>query len=192
MEKYKATVILVAANVIVFIWQVIQTDSIMMDDPMSQYVLLKMGANINPLTLGGEYWRLFTSMFLHGGLLHLILNMYGLASIGWNLEDAIGSLRFVLVYFVCGIIAGMVSLSLNVFVPSVGASGAIFGIFAYSLAAEIIAIGNDREKLIPIAANFAVFLVANLLITRMFSVDLAGHIGGMVAGVIIAVLHFKV
>jgi membrane associated rhomboid family serine protease/antitoxin component YwqK of YwqJK toxin-antitoxin module len=191
MEKYKATIILVAVNVLVFIWQVIQTDSIMMDDQSSQYVILQMGANLNPLTLGGESWRLFTSMFLHGGFIHLILNMYGLAAIGWSLEEGIGSPRFVLVYFVCGVVAGLISLSFNVFVFSVGASGAVFGIFAYALTAEIIAIGNDREKLMPIVANFAIFLIANLLITRMFSVDLAGHLGGMVAGVILAVLHFK-
>jgi membrane associated rhomboid family serine protease len=191
MEKKKATIILIAINILVFIWQVIQLDSIMMSEPAAQYAIMKFGANLNPLVLDGQYWRLFTSMFLHLGIIHVLSNMYGLFAIGWNLEETIGSNRFLLVYFICGIAAGLTSLALNVFTSSVGASGAVFGVYGYALTAEIIAIGSDREKLLPIVSNFVVFLLVNLLITNVFAVDLAGHIGGMVTGVVIALFHFK-
>lgn len=191
MEKNKATVVLIALNVIVFVWQMIELGSVMMGSPAAQFAIMKFGANLNPLVLDGQYWRLLTSMFLHVGIIHLLSNMYGLYAIGWNLEEAIGSWRFVLVYMICGIAAGLTSLGVNVFTSSVGASGAVFGVYGYALMAEIIAVGRDREKLMPILSNFGIFLLANLLITNVFAVDLAGHIGGMIAGVVLALFHFK-
>lgn len=191
MEKYKATIILIAANILVFALQVIEADSITLSSPASQFVILKMGANLNPLTLGGEYWRLLTSMFMHADPFHLLTNMFGLFVVGRMIESAVGSLRFTLVYFICGIVAALSSLYFNVFVLSVGASGAIFGVFGYALTAEIIAAGGEREKLTSILIYFVLFLVVTALITSLFAVDLAGHIGGMITGVAVALFHFK-
>ena len=162
-----------------------------MDSPSDHFALLQAGANLNPFTLDGQYWRLFTSMFLHGGVIHLLFNMYGLAVIGWSLEREVGSMRFSMIYLICGVAAGLTSLAVNVFVPSVGASGAIFGVFGYVLTAEIVVSGNDRGKLVTIFINFIIFLVVNVIIMNFFAADIAGHIGGMVMGVILALLHLK-
>jgi antitoxin component YwqK of YwqJK toxin-antitoxin module len=130
-------------------------------------------------------------MFLHGGLFHILCNVFGLAIVGVNFESGIGSTRFALVYFICGVVAGLVSLLFNVFVSSVGASGAIFGIFGYAVTAELIAVRGDRSALTSILIYFVIFLIITALITNLFAVDLAAHVGGMVAGVVLALLHFK-
>src|SRR6188768_4500154 len=104
------TFILVGVNVIVFAWLAIQQQSLMMNKNVDVLAILSAGANLNPLTLGGEPWRIFTSMFLHYGIIHLAVNMYGLYSLGRILEPPLGAPRFLLVYFLCGTAAGLASL----------------------------------------------------------------------------------
>lgn len=130
-------------------------------------------------------------MFLHYGIIHLAVNMYALYVLGTLLEPALGTTRFLLVYFFCGIAAGLASLIFNVYTPSAGASGALFGLFGYRLGAEIIGSFHDRQKLINIFLNFVVFVVINSAIATSVSVDIAGHIGGFLAGSVLAVSHFK-
>jgi len=130
-------------------------------------------------------------MFLHYGIIHLAVNMYALYVLGTLLEPALDTTRFLLVYFFCGIAAGLASLIFNVYTPSAGASGALFGLFGYRLGAEIIGSFHDRQKLINIFLNFVVFVVINSAIATSVSVDIPGHAGGFVAGLALAVSHFK-
>jgi antitoxin component YwqK of YwqJK toxin-antitoxin module len=96
-----------------------------------------------------------------------------------------------LVYFFCGIAAGLASLVFNLYVSSAGASGALFGLFGYRLAAEIIGSFHDRQKLSGVFINFLIFLGINLYISTRVNVDMAGHIGGFVAGTLLSLFHFK-
>lgn len=191
MTKTLGTYILIGANVLVFAWLAFRQQSIMMNSQADVLAILWAGADFNPLTLNGEPWRLVTSMFLHFGILHLAVNMYGLYGLGMGLEPAIGTSRFLMVYFLCGLAGGVASLVFNVYVISAGASGAIFGIYGYRLGAELIGSFHDREKLRTVVINFVIFVVINAVITAQVSVDLSGHIGGCIMGLVLAVCHFK-
>lgn len=77
-----------------------------------------------------SFWPFFTSMFLHGGWLHIILNMWALWVFGNNVEDRMGHVRFLIFYLVCGILSGVIDalVDANSTVPTIGASGAIAGV----------------------------------------------------------------
>src|SRR5688572_31520402 len=173
-----ATYILIGINVLVFAWLAFQQQSLMMNNTADVLAILNAGANHNPFTLGGQPWRMITSMFLHFGIVHLLVNMYALYVLGTGLEPALGTTRYLLVYFFCGIAAGLASLIFNIFTPSAGASGALFGLFGYRLGAEIIGSFHDRQKLSAVFLNFLIFVGINLYISTRVSVDMAGHIGG--------------
>ena len=191
MRKSPVTFILVALNVLAFVWVAVQQENLLLNTSRDVIALLHAGANLNPFTLGGEPWRLITSMFLHYGIWHLLVNMYGLISLGMNLEQGIGSVRFLIVYFIFGIVASIASLYFNVFVISVGASGAIFGLCGYLMGVQVIQNFHDRRALSNVLINFVIFLVLNAVITFSVNVDLSGHIGGFVAGALLSVVHFK-
>jgi membrane associated rhomboid family serine protease len=124
-----------------------------------------------------EYWRLLTAGFLHDGLLHIFVNMLSLYFIGPVLEPAIGRLNFAAIYFT-SLLAG--SFGALLFQPqayTVGASGAIFGIFgALIVVAHARGIPIWQSGLIPV-------LLINLLFSVSFSgISIGGHLGGLVAG----------
>jgi membrane associated rhomboid family serine protease len=127
----------------------------------------------------GEFYRLFTYMFLHYGLIHLATNMWALWVVGRALEAVLGPLRFTVLYLVAGLGGGV---ACYVFTPSggtVGASGAIFGLFA-ALFVVMRRLGRDTASFIPV-------LVINLGISFLPGISLAGHVGGLVTGAAIAV-----
>lgn len=163
----------------------------MMDTSADVLAILNAGANLNPLTLGGEPWRILSAMFLHFGIVHLVVNMYGLWILGTMIERGVGSVRFAIIYFICGCAASIASLFFNIYIISAGASGAIFGLYGYQLGAELIGNFNDRERLKIVLINFAVFIIINTFIAGQVSVDMAGHIGGGIAGLILAFCHFQ-
>jgi membrane associated rhomboid family serine protease len=130
----------------------------------------------------GEWWRLITAMFLHYGLLHILTNMWALWQLGRYLEAALGPVRFTALYFIAGIggnVAAYLFAAPNQ--ETAGASTAIFGLF---LAAIVInrRLGLQISQLIPL-------LVVNLIITFTIpNISLAGHLGGMVVGGIVAIV----
>ncbi len=189
--KVISTYFLIGINIIVFAWLAFQQQSLVMNTSADVLAILEAGANFNPYTLGGEPWRIITSMFLHFGIVHLLVNMYGLYVLGAVLEPALGTTRFLLLYFFCGIAAGIASLIFNLYVPSAGASGAIFGLFGYRLGAEFIGSFHDRQKLLNVLINFVIFVAINGYISTQVNVDMAGHIGGCFAGLLLAIFHFK-
>jgi membrane associated rhomboid family serine protease len=137
-----------------------------------------------PKIADGEWYRLLTGAFLHGGLLHIAFNMYALYILGQLLEPALGSVRFTALYF-GSLFAG--SLGIVVLSPdthAVGASGAVFGLFA---AAFVIARGRRLEA---IAAQLGGLLVINLLFTFAIpgiaiGAHLFGALGGALCGLLI-------
>lgn len=126
----------------------------------------------------GEFYRLFTAMFMHYGLLHLAFNMYALWVLGRPLEAMFGPLRFAAIYVVCGI-GGNVAVYL--FAPgqeSAGASTAIFGLFGVYFFV-LRKLGRSASGLIPV-------LVINLVLTfTVPTISIAGHIGGLITGAVI-------
>ena len=131
----------------------------------------------------GQYWRLVTAMFLHAGLLHIAFNAYALWIFGTVVEQELGRLRFLLIYFVTGIAASAASFAFapSPFTVSVGASGAIFGIFGAFVAY------NYRRRQMAIAAarlrSAISIVVINLIITFAIpEIDWRAHVGGFIAG----------
>ena len=136
-----------------------------------------------------EVWRLVTAMFLHGGALHLVLNLIGIIQLCRFYELMFGTRRFVLMYFATGIIASLASAFYNN-VPSVGASGAIFGI----LGAMIFSIRRSpRWRNDPFGRSIVVqgiiLIAVNLVATwKIPEIDKAGHVGGLVSGLILGAI----
>jgi membrane associated rhomboid family serine protease len=126
-----------------------------------------------------EYWRLVTGGFLHAGLFHILVNMVSLYFVGVVLEPAIGHVNFGAVYFASLLAGSFGALLFQPDVPTVGASGAIFGIFG-----ALIVVAYHRG--IPIwQSGLGVVLVLNLVISLTFSgISIGGHLGGLVAGLI--------
>lgn len=148
------------------------------------YQLVAWGSNLGRLTLSGQWWRLFTSMFLHGSLLHLAFNMFALWQVGRLVERIFGSLRFAWLYLLAGLAGSLASVLWNSHVNSVGASGAIFGIIGGLLAF----IGRENSGVPPtvvgdLRGSIGPFLLFNLSAGFLYPhTDNAAHIGGLVGG----------
>ena len=104
--NFVVTPIIIEINLLVFIIMVASGVSLFMP---STEDIIQWGANFRPLITGGEWWRLFTSMFLHYGIIHLALNMYALFCIGIYLEPLLGKLRFATAYLASGLLAAAAS-----------------------------------------------------------------------------------
>ena len=191
MNRYISTLVIIGINMIVFAVLAVKQQSLMMTRSIDVLAILYAGGNLNPFTLDGEQWRVITSMFLHFGVIHLLVNMLGLYLLGSALEQIVGTPRFILIYFFCGIAAGIASLLFNLYTISAGASGAIFGLFGYRLGADLVQDSGDRQKLIALAIGFIGFVIVNALVATSVSVDIPGHLGGFMTGFVIAVLHYR-
>jgi rhomboid protease GluP len=146
--------------------------------------LLAWGANFRPNVTDGECWRLLTSTFLHGGVMHLLMNLYGLFFIGLFLEPLLNSKRFGLFYLISGIMASVFSIMWHEATVSVGASGAIFGMYGIFLSLLLTKIyPKDFQK--SFLASTLIFVGYNLLIGLTGGIDNAAHIGGLITGMII-------
>jgi rhomboid protease GluP len=180
-QDYFITPILVDINILVFIIMAITGVNIFQPDNES---LLRWGANFRPLTLNGEWWRLITCCFLHIGILHLVFNMYALISIGSMLEPLLGKARFIAAYLLAGITASLTSLWWHDLTISVGASGAIFGMYGVFLALLTTSIieKNLRQNLM---ASILTFVGYNLVFGLKSGVDNAAHLGGLAGGILI-------
>ena len=132
----------------------------------------------------GEWYRLVTGGFLHGGLLHLAFNMYVLWVLGRQLEPAMGRAPFAAVYLT-SLLAG--SLGVMVLDPdalTVGASGAVFGLFGYALVAQY------ARGVNPMQTGLGGIVLLNLAFTFLVpGISVGGHVGGLVGGLVAGLLH---
>ncbi|MGB3469007.1 MAG: rhomboid family intramembrane serine protease [Cyclobacteriaceae bacterium] len=174
------TILLILINIVVFLNYAFEK--------VTAPLLLDLGANFAPLTLGDEPERMLTSLFLHGGFFHLVINMYSLYFVGSQLEKRVGSINFLFFYFITGLIAGLTSLYFNLFVVSVGASGAIFGLYGFLV---IQTIRENPENSRSVIINFIIYLVIVLLIGSQVNFDNAAHFGGALSGLLIGFLFFR-
>lgn len=187
LKKIPGTLSMIIINLGVY--AVIYMEAESHEEPLWSLGLLANGALYNPFTLNGEWERLFTSMFLHGSVFHLLFNMYGLFALGQDVETRMGTKKFLLVYFTTGLAAGVSSLYFNLFYSSVGASGALFGLFGFGFINNLV---KNRHESWPILLNFIIFLVVTLILAEMLPVDNAAHLGGAVCGAVMAGLALTV
>lgn len=146
--------------------------------------LLNWGANYRPSIMNGEYWRLFTNIFLHGGLIHVMMNMYALFFVGIFLEPVLGSKRFGLFYVIAGILASIASIWWHEKTVSIGASGAIFGMYGIFLSLLLTKLfPKDFKKSFLLSTS--IFVGYNLILGLSGGIDNAAHIGGLLSGMII-------
>ena len=154
-------------------------------------VLEGFGAKVNSLIDGQQqYWRLVTCIFIHIGLLHLLFNNYALWILGQEIEQIYGSARFVLLYVAAGLAGSLSSYAFSPDAASAGASGAIFGLFGVM---GTFAIRYRKEIPDAIRRDIIRRIVPIILINLAFGfsvsvIDNAAHIGGLVGGVLLALI----
>lgn len=190
MNKVNApcTVLLAAINVIVFI---VLTSQGMTEDGA---FLLEHGAMYVPnVTEQGEYYRLFTSMFLHFGFEHLMNNMVVLVLIGWNLELETGKVKYLIIYLVSGFGGNILSAWWEIltadYAISAGASGAVFGLIGALLYAAI----RNHGRIGEVSGRGIAFMILVSLYYGFTSsgVDNTAHIGGLVTGFLLGILLYR-
>ena len=186
LESFKAyplTYGIIAINVIVYLFSALFSASLI---DMDMKTLVDMGALYGPLVvLKGEWWRLFTAMFLHGGMTHILMNMFSLYLIGRGVELYFERKAYLSIYLFSGLLGGLASLYMHPDSVGIGASGAIFGVFG-ALAGFFLA---HRERIADhskaFMKDFAIVLGINLVLGLSIpSIDVSAHIGGLLIGLI--------
>jgi rhomboid protease GluP len=177
------TRILVAINVIVYLFERLAWGL----DPNSLYA---HGGQYGPVLTDGEWWRIFTGAFLHGSDMHILFNMIALFQVGTFVELIFGTSRMAIIYF-CALIGGGVAVSL--FTPDVvtiGASGAIFGLFG-ALAVAGFRLGPRGKSIMQQTTGI---IVINLAISLWpgSNISIADHIGGLIVGTLCGLALFRV
>lgn len=149
-------------------------------------VLVRYGARVNPYIIAyGEWWRFITPMFVHVGLMHIVVNAVSMYYLGVLSERLFGHWRFLVIYLVSGIAGNVASFVFKPEVVSAGASTAIFGLLgAFLLLGDVF---RDNPTVRMLARQFLAMAVINLAFNLFDSqVDMAGHIGGLLGGFLIA------
>lgn len=179
---YPVVSVIIAINLIIFLLDFV---------PAIGSLIYENGVFVNFLVANGEIWRIVTAVFLHGGFLHLLFNMFSLFLFGPELEKIVGKARFITIYLIAGIVGNMATFLIQPpYYASLGASGAIFGIFG-AFGALIYYTRRTmpmlRQMILPI-------IVISVIMTFLQSnVNATAHIGGLVAGFILGLvfLHPK-
>lgn len=171
------TYLLIATNVLIFFAGYISQSQ--------GQVLFEFGANFAPYVFeNGQYYRFFTSMFLHAGIGHLFFNMYALSFLGQQTEQMFGRGRFLAIYMLGGLTGSLLSAAFgNYTIPSVGASGAVFAL----LGAQVVYLYRYRDVLgnagRGVLQQYVILLVINLFLGfAVPRIDNLGHIGGLLGG----------
>ncbi len=171
------TMTLIAINVLVFLAESATGASLGGGGGGTIY---NKGALFGPLIAQqNEYWRIVTAGFLHDGVFHIFVNMLSLYFVGMVLEPAIGRVNFAAIYFASLLAGSFGALLFQPGIPTIGASGAIFGIFG-----ALIVVAHARG--IPIwQSGLGFWLILNLIISFSFTgISVGGHLGGLAAGLL--------
>jgi len=139
-----------------------------------------------PTVADGELWRLVTSGFLHGGLMHLGFNMFALWILGSQLEPVLGRIRFVALYLTALLAGSAGALLVEPLAATVGASGAIFGLMGAAVMYQ------RSQGIDPMRSGLGTLIIVNLAISFLPGISLGGHLGGLVGGVIAGLAVFSI
>jgi len=181
------TQIIFGMNAAVFLGMVLAGHTIL---DFSSPELVRWGANVGALTISGEWWRLLTNVFVHAGIIHIAFNMWCLWNLGALCESLYGRWTYLLIYVFCGLGASLASAAWHPYTPSVGASGAIFGLAGALIAAfKLGEFSVPRSALSGTLRSLGAFVVYNLIFGFAISgIDNAAHIGGLVTGLILGAM----
>jgi rhomboid protease GluP len=187
-SPYTVTYALIAVNALVFLGMVASGVSFTSPRPIDVY---RWGGDFGSATVGAnQWWRLFTSTFVHYGIIHIGFNMYVLYRIGPFIEQVFGRARYLLIYFIAGLAGSLVSVWVHPNSVGAGASGAIFGLYGAVFGFLL----THRRTLDPaatssIAKSAGIFVLYNVVLGSMSgTTDLSAHIGGLVAGFLAGLL----
>ena len=183
-RKSVAVLVILGINIAVFAALELTGGSTSIDN------LVRFGAKDNGLIAAGQYWRLFTSMFLHIGFAHILFNSLALWTFGRDLERIYGTGRFVAIYVVTGVVASLASYRFSPYV-SAGASGAIFGLVGVSLV-----FGFRYRSAIPrqLRSRFGTGVIPVIAYNFLYGlhpdshIDNFAHLGGLAAGIVLALV----
>jgi rhomboid protease GluP len=180
------TPLLLVSNVLVYLAMALSTQTGL--EYFAVPTLLAWGANFGPAVAQGQWWRLLSNIFLHGGVFHLLNNMFSLWLLGSLLERPVGTGRLALLYLGAGVGGSLASLAWHPATVGVGASGAIFGLMG---AALVLA----WRRALPESLRGVVFLLAvvsggfSLLMGFLMpGIDNAAHLGGLLTGAVLGLL----
>lgn len=142
--------------------------------------LVRFGAKFNPLIQMGQYWRLITPIFIHMGLMHILMNGITLYFVGRIVEGVFGHWRFLVLFLVSGVMGNLASFAFSDSI-SAGASTAIFGLFGSFL---VLNDGYpDNQYIKSLSQTFLILIGLNIAMDLISpGVDLAGHLGGLIGG----------
>ena len=177
-KYYPVVSTLIAANLIIYVVTLL---------PGIGTLLLNYGVQVNYFVLTGEWWRIFSAMFLHAGFMHVLFNMFSLYLFGPELEKIAGKARFVTIYLISGIVGNLATYLFNdSSYATLGASGAVFGIFG-AFGALVYYTRHTmpmlRKLILPI-------IVIGVIMTFLQSnVNVYAHLGGLVAGFILGLVY---
>ena len=177
------TMSIIAINIILYIITAIMSKNIL---DINAYVLLYMGGNYGALVSHGQVWRLLTCAFLHGGIIHIFCNMYALYALGPQVEILFGRVKYIIIYLLSAIGGSLLSYKFSPSSLSIGASGAIFGLFG----AMVVFVLKYKDR-IPkkVLNNLFGVIILNLLIGfNLQGIDNFAHIGGLLVGALVAFL----
>ena len=187
-RDFPATTALLAINLTVFVGMVVTGAGFMDFDPRAT---ASWGGNVGPWTLNGEWWRLVTAGFIHGGLIHLVFNMWCLLSLGRLSERLFGKWQTFAIYMVTGVGGALLSIAHNPRHQEVGASGAIFGIAGALLAGVKfgdLAISSGEKR--AVTSSMIFFVGVNFVLGAGIlgsNIDNYCHLGGFITGLLLGV-----
>lgn len=188
LDNHFVTSIILDINILVFLFMLLSGIDVI--SPNGQE-LMQWGANRRPETTGGEWWRLLTSMFVHGGIVHLLLNIFGLVLAAIFVEPILGRRNYSILYICSGLCGGLASIYWYSHTASVGASGAIFGLYGAILSLLLTdAFHKDSKK--GMLMFIGIYVGINLLWGLTGGIDNAAHIGGLLSGAILAFILYKI
>ena len=148
--------------------------------------LVRFGAMVKPLFHQGEWWRVFTASFIHIGFFHILFNMYFLYNIGPLFERLYGSINFLIIYILAGLMGNLFTYAFGeANTVSAGASTSLYGMFG--LAIGLMINYKDDEILRGLGASFISIIAINIVYSLLApGIGIQGHMGGFLAGVLLA------
>ncbi|MCB0882021.1 MAG: rhomboid family intramembrane serine protease [Thermoleophilia bacterium] len=173
------TIALIVVNVVAFVFEYIRAGN----GPIDSGLLFDMGGVYGPAIAHGEPWRLLTGGFLHGGTLHIVLNMMALWFIGTILEDGIGAVNTALIYLAAVLWGSAGAVLMDPTTVTVGASGGVFGLMGALLVVA------RQQGVRELTTSLVFTLAINLVFTfAVPGISIGGHIGGLLGGVVACLL----
>lgn len=181
LRYYPVTSLLLAANIVMFIVELLNGGS------TNGYTLLRLGAVTNVPPFDAEWWRLFTAMFLHSGLMHLVSNCFAILVFAPPLERLMGHFKYLLLYIFSGVIGNIISLAVyhrsSGLHLSVGASGAVYGVYGAFLFIALLQRNLiDESSRKTLYSLLMVGVVYSLVVTQ---INWVAHFGGLFGGFVL-------